>query len=814
MKKSFLLLFGLFPILISAQVENYILTRTYFEETDTTDVSKAHETITYFDGLGRPVETIQNKMSGNGLNIVTPIKYDDFGRQLLEYLPYESSATNLDFIDPLTAISELQAFYSTFREGTTNPYSQTRFEDSPLNRVLEKAAPGNAWAMANEKTIKFDYMANSEGEDQVILFTVSPQAFVDGAYTISLNMAGYYGDGELYKTVTKDENWTSSSGHARTTEEFKDKEGRIILKRSYNGNDPYDTYYVYDSYGNLTYVIPPAANAEELSTEEMENLCYQYRYDHRNRLVEKKLPGKDWEYLVYDKLDRPILTGPALNPFGNGERGWLLTKYETFGRVAYTAWINENEGVFDSAVRNDYQSVTKAQEWEETTYSNPITIDGVTVGYSNDYFVTANLVLLTVNYYDNYDYPGAIDDGADDSRTKGLATGNWVRVLNGSTLMAETSQTLYDEKGRVIQQMKTNHLGGHFTMEYNLDFNGKILNTTTLFQKDPATHDYKINDDFSFDAQERPLGHIQEIDSGSQEPISYNYYDELGTLERKEIGSDGSDFLQSVDYQYNIRGWLKKINEPCALNKPGMPTDLFAFAINYETIGISNANLVRPLYNGNISETYWVSNSDNVVRKYGYRYDSLNRMLNAYYQKPQCPNGSQLPSNSTYYGYYDESLLYDKNGNIAELWRNGDSDVTPSIQIDHLKYFYEDQSNRLLKVTDETNDPSGFVDDSDGTDDTDDDYQYDSFGNMTKDENKQIKGITYNHLNLPVKIPIKQGTQNWTISYLYNALGQKVQKTVANVTQVGQTERTLYLDGFQYVDDVLQFFPHPEGYVR
>ncbi|NMH27437.1 RHS repeat-associated core domain-containing protein, partial [Flavobacterium silvaticum] len=34
------------------------------------------------------------------------------------------------------------------------------------------------------------------------------------------------------------------------------------------------------------------------------------------------------------------------------------------------------------------------------------------------------------------------------------------------------------------------------------------------------------------------------------------------------------------------------------------------------------------------------------------------------------------------------------------------------------------------------------------------------------------------------------------------------------VTQVGQTERTLYLDGFQYVDDVLQFFPHPEGYVR
>jgi len=53
---------------------------------------------------------------------------------------------------------------------------------------------------------------------------------------------------------TKDENWTSGTDH--TTEEFKNKSGQVILKRTYNAGT-YDTYYVYDDYGNLTYVLPP-----------------------------------------------------------------------------------------------------------------------------------------------------------------------------------------------------------------------------------------------------------------------------------------------------------------------------------------------------------------------------------------------------------------------------------------------------------------------------------------------------------------------------------------------------------------------------
>lgn len=76
---------------------------------------------------------------------------------------------------------------------------------------------------------------------------------------------------------------------------------------------------------------------------------------------------------------------------------------------------------------------------------------------------------------------------------------------------------------------------------------------------------------------------------------------------------------------------------------------------------------------------------------------------------------------------------------------------------------------------------------------------------MISDSNKGISEIKYNYLNLPTEI-------SWTgssnkIRYVYNAAGQKVKKTVLD-------KIVDYLDGFQYAGEVLQFFSHPEGYVK
>ncbi|RYE52893.1 MAG: RHS repeat-associated core domain-containing protein, partial [Sphingobacteriales bacterium] len=247
----------------------------------------------------------------------------------------------------------------------------------------------------------------------------------------------------------------------------------------------------------------------------------------------------------------------------------------------------------------------------------------------------------------------------------------------------------------------------------------------------------------------------------------------------------------SIDYEYNIRGWLTKINDPDSLG-----THLFAFKIGYDNPGASGT----PLFNGNISATYWKSAADNIKRKYSYGYDHLNRLLNAQYIKI-ADNVNEVVTNS-----YNEALSYDDRGNITALQRNGylDADDGTTITIDDLTYRYDDYSNRLLRVSDATNCPAGFNDqNTEG-----DDYTYDLYGNLKSDANKEIASIKYNHLNLPTLISFDNGSN---IAYLYDSSGVKLKKIVTDGTTI---TRTQYLEGFQYKDNVLSFFPTSEGYVK
>jgi RHS repeat-associated protein len=93
------------------------------------------------------------------------------------------------------------------------------------------------------------------------------------------------------------------------------------------------------------------------------------------------------------------------------------------------------------------------------------------------------------------------------------------------------------------------------------------------------------------------------------------------------------------------------------------------------------------------------------------------------------------------------------------------------------------------------------------------DYTYDVNGNLVKDRNKDIgtasvDGITYNHLNLPSVITV---TGKGTITYVYDALGNKLRKSVV---EGATTTTTDYMAGAVYQNNVLQFVPQEEGRVR
>ena len=836
--KKILFLFVLLPIMVvgQTQTENYIKTTNYKVPTTsripTPTIIQANQNITYFDGLGRPIQQVAHQQSGSGKDIVTPMEYDDLGRQPINYLPYVPNVTaSLDY--KTTALAEVLTYYATGNanlEATTNPFSKKLFDGSPLNRVLQQASPGNDWAMPLNHTIKFDYLTNVVNEVKLFTATASTTNYAtDGFYAPTLSQTINYAASQLYKMITKDENWVSGSNH--TTEEFKNKEGQVVLKRAYESGIKHDTYYIYDQYGNLTFVLPPLVDTSNaISQTILDGLCYQYKYDRYNRMVEKKLPGKQWEFIVYDKLDRVVATGPAFSPFSDATQigivGWLITKYDVFNRPVYTGW--EQSSTITNAGRlakqNDQNNLTTANY---ETKSTAETIDDISVNYTNKVAPTT-FKLLTVNYYDDYNFPKApspvpttvLTDGSqavhynNTLKPLGLPTGSWVRVLQTTTeINSETSYILYDIKSRPIQTKIQIYFDGtpaYKITDAKLDFSGKLLLSESRFKHfspvTEATTNLLITETFTYSPQDRLLTHTHQINTNTPQLLAANTYDELGQLISKDVGNTTTTPLQKVDYTYNIRGWLTGINNDPTNNLilNTVEKDLFALKINYNTTENCTNYTGISLYNGNISETYWRTASDNVVRKYGYIYDNLSRLRDAIYQKPGLTPAQTLVTNA-----YDENITYDKNGNITSLKRKGNGDPQiGAMLIDDLTYDYKStSSNQLAKVTDWSgNLVQGFREPASTTGD---DYTFDANGNLKSDKNKNIPNIIYNHLNLPTKITF--GTIS-TIEYLYTANGKKIEKKI--VTQGAGTISTKYLEGFQYIYDVLQFFPTVEGYVK
>ncbi|MFT3794327.1 DUF6443 domain-containing protein [Flavobacterium sp.] len=780
--------------------QNWVKEIVYKEDTTTPIANPTPEqavvNVTFLDGLGRPIQQTAHQQGFDSAtetysDINTHSSYDILGRQPKTYLPYATGDTNIRF-DATEAETISYSEYSG-----NNPFSEKVFDDTPLNRVLKVSAPGNTgnWAMGSGHEITFEYKLNDG--DNVRKFSVLYGALIDD---------GLYPENSLYKTETKDEN-------GNVTQQFTDVRGLTVLKRSFDEmGTPHDTYYCYDELYSLTMVIPPLAQGT-IDANMVKNLCYQYIYDDWIRVIEKQLPGKQREYMVYDGLGRVVATGPAYSPFGgntgsNPQVGWLRTYYDNMGRVAVTGW---EPGEIDSDKRN-YLQDTYSNDSHIVSSSGSTTFDGQEVFYSN--INTSNdFILLTVNYYDDYrfaplnDLTVAISEESpyynNTNKPSGLPTGSWTRVLENGPIKGESSFILYDKWARPIATRKDNYLGGYTNTSSTLNEAGQVSESRIKHKRDNLSSSTEIatQDSFEYNGNGSLKEHYQQIGTLSQQALAKNYYTKLGRIYKKEVGSNlNNEPLQTVDFSYNIRGWLTGINGIGDMTENGQK-DLFGFMINYDTMGYgSNVNQdedadgVHPLFNGNISETYWRSASDNVLRRYGYKYDGLNRMNRGIYNKPE----GNVSTNS-----YNETVNYDANGNITDVQRTGNFDLMGLVNpIDDLTYNYDPDTNRLTAVSDNTNSPKGFKDEPGPVD-----YTYDLSGNMISDANKNIDSIHYNHLNLPTKIYFQNGDY---IDYIYTATGQKIRKDVHDGSAMRDTD---YLDGYQYVKKEIKFFPTSEGYV-
>jgi RHS repeat-associated protein len=308
---------------------------------------------------------------------------------------------------------------------------------------------------------------------------------------------------------------------------------------------------------------------------------------------------------------------------------------------------------------------------------------------------------------------------------------------------------------------------------------------------------------FAYDHTGRLLKVWHKLNSEAEVLLAASEYNELGQLVDKKLHStdNGTTGRQSVDYRYNIRGWLTSINgaelDPGTKNDEasGQLRDLFGMDLIYnEPTDLNNSEL----HNGNISAMRWSNNlglGDKKENAYKYSYDKLNRIAQAdYFER------TTAWSAATNNAYSEKDYTYDLNGNIKTMKRYGKN----GLQLDNMSYDYgQDQaaSNRLLKVIDTADKKQGFMDGAN----TGNDYTYDANGNMITDANKAIT-ITYNHLNLPSTVT--RGTSSGSLAYIYDATGAKL----AQVTTYASSQRqTDYVGEFQYEDDVLQTVNHEEG---
>jgi RHS repeat-associated protein len=740
----------------------------------------------YMDGLGRPIQSIEVAASPAQADIVGYNQYDTYGRSPKSFIPYTVAGNNGNF--RTNAAAEQITFANSFGAGGYG-YTETKYEPSPLNRAIEQSAPGATWRIGNGKTAESLYRGNTAAE--------AVRDFTNGTN---------YPANALLVTETIDENEIK-------TFTYLDKIGRSVMVRQQmpvtlsgtEDNDFARTYTIYDDFGRIDAVIPPEAAKKmkttanwAYTTSTFASMIYRYAYDSRGRLISKTIPSNGTSTITYDRLDRPVLTKDAKNTK-------LFTKYDILsrpvliGRYFGTATPQSSDPLFEI-------SNTTAPHY-----------------YSALAFPTANFDVYKVMYYDDYDvdnnnsvstgeaYTNPTEAPYETSaflRIRGLIAAIKTAVITGAGDVPPsvflTTRMYYDKEFSVIQVNKQNQLGGSDITSTAYDFANRPTQTRRDHTATPpggALNTLTIRENYVYDHASRPLYVIHQVNNQKKEIISALQYDELGRVIEKNLHASGYtnnsvpptaaafDYLQSIDFSYNIRGWLTAINNPtsCGIQAGDFKVDAFRMSMEYESG-------VNPQYNGNIAAIQWNTHLNGTCgarQLYRFSYDGANRLTAAtHYER----SGSLWTNPSK---YNESNITYDLNGNLKTYNRQGLISGTSTFgTIDNLTYTYgdADRPDRLTNVNDSGNSAKGFKFTSGAAA-----YQYDANGNMTQDNHKNLS-IVYNFLNLPTTFTLSGGV----ISMSYTADGEKLSKTVGGVTKN-------YVSGIEYNGAALESIYHSEG---
>lgn len=701
--------------------KNYVQTKTFLDDAGTTFLRH----IDYYDELGYVSETVD--VGGNTTQTPIVVK-TDYTTQLKLYKQWAPiSSTGLDFRTDVTTAARMT--YNDYR-----PYSENAYDD--FQELSSSRKPGIVW----------------EDRDVTISRHVVP-ADVVRKYSVSANGSlsddGWYPYGLLMSTTTTDED-----GRSMTV--YTDFHGNTVLERRDNGND---TYYVYDKFGRLSYVLPPMC--QQCSTSELSKYWYKYTYDDRGRCTEKQLPGCEPIKYWYDEANHI-----------QSEQDGHLRAQSLYRNYSY-----------DAIGRQVLQTISRTRG--EATESNAVAVE-------------------VKNYYDDYAscrtaLSSAFPVWADSINARQLlptaAKGKLTATLHTTSNAIRYFEMYgYDELGRMTYKISAygdNWLKiGHTAYNFVGDVSS-VLESVYKHVDYPKFLLARRRINYAYHLGTRLLAtttvtHVDKNNNTSTQVISNPTYDVFGNITADNRPGTSADLTYTYDL---LHGWLTGVSSPGGFSEQ-----------------LLRETATDAQFSGNIGSMLWRNTSTGEQHRYDYTYDSLGRLTSSLYSSSAI--GTE--------GRFDETVTYNANGSITSLLRNGMKNDGTFGAIDDLTVTYD--GNRLMKVTDDAEavNYNGALDFDDGADTTCE-YDYDSDGALTRDDNRGINSITYDYGHHPSKI--FRSTKKKTVYNDYTPGGMKLSSNHVSYIPTGNGGNyriyvgDLYVDGLMLRDGSPLLWKFDGGYV-
>ncbi|MCF6402513.1 DUF6443 domain-containing protein [Chitinophaga filiformis] len=813
-------------------------------------------TTEYIDGLRRVLETVQQNVGLAAQDAVALSQFDKYGRQTIQHLPYLAATNTTNKGTFRVDINTAQpAFFNTITQNNEDFfYQQMLTEPSPVARSGRSINAGKSYGGNNIGNRQSE--RTNTAADHVRLWRIG-NTITD--YPVS-NIE--YDPNTLTVTVTTDNDGFN-------TYKYFDNDGKVVMTARQGVTPLYTdelrTYFVYDDFDNVRYIIPPLATKDwwskavwdfsstDVTKAALKSLAFKYYYDAKGRIINMEKAGIDNAYsFVYDNRNRLVLVQDAtLKSRNKGE--WYLYLYDNMDRqtivAIYTNTSATRESLqasMDQAPATGIVPITTPLVKDLVIYNNehtPTYVAGNSItampGFETDAgeeadfsintttnTITENLTVtnplpgltgytpLVIYYYDNYTWDGV--QGFDKNYT--LNAGNNPYAQTFST----PSQNIYGK----LTGYKKIISGTNNWIKGTLYYDEKGRTVQQLESNVKGGTDVTTN---QYDFQNNLLSSFSRITNpqSTTDPIIY-------IQERMEYDGNGNMLQQYHSVSTSLTPTSKLVHEMTYddLNRiktwkigPSLETltldyDLFNRVTGVNTAYINDKSAgnyfgMQLFYNsgfsgkkldGNLSGTIWRRKGDaDVAHAYGYTYDTHNRLVKADYSQ----KASSWTNSSE--DYTVAISQYDENGNIVKMKQEGMLAGKAKATIDDLTYDYPASSNRLNGITDTQGDKNvGDFKNYSGRAAGSIDYIYDAAGNITGDKNRSIT-FSYDFLlGKPQKISFDNNANKY-ITYTNDITGNLLERTVKNEST---TNTYTYINGAVYKDNVLQYVLFDEGRVR